>query len=404
MRNKRPIRGIIGFLCVFYIFASTLLIGATVYLDYVLPDEYQITTDGTLTLGEQINIVLNGISADTFAETRTVGASYQGVARYMGLLDIKPVEVKVVSKRMVVPCGTPFGIKMFTDGVLVVGLGDIEVNGEILSPAKDAGLKLSDIIIKVDGKEVMSNSDVARIISKSEGKPIPFEIIRRGAHQTVYVKGVKTEEGYKAGIWVRDSSAGIGTTTFYVPEDGSFGGLGHPISDVDTGEIMPLSSGEVVEVTINSVKRGSKGNPGELLGAFFSNHIKGKLLLNNETGVYGILNEPPCSHEPVEVAMRGEVVPGKATILATVMGNEPSSYEVVIESVNHTGVSPTRNMVIRITDPTLLNQTGGIVQGMSGSPILQNGKLVGAVTHVFVNDPTRGYGIFAENMLANCQK
>lgn len=208
-----------------------------------------------------------------------------------------------------------------------------------------------------------------------------------------------SENRYKLGAWVRDSSAGIGTMTFYDETSGIFGGLGHAVCDIDTGEILPLQSGEVVPVDINGVVKGVSGEPGELRGSFAKGETLGALTQNGETGVYGKLRNFTAQEERVEVAMKQDVHTGAAQIITTIDGSGPQYFDVELEKVHFNDSSPTRNIIVKITDEKLLEQTGGIVQGMSGSPIIQDGKLVGAVTHVFVNDPTRGYGIFAENML-----
>ncbi len=204
-------------------------------------------------------------------------------------------------------------------------------------------------------------------------------------------------------MWIRDSSAGIGTLTLYQPTTDVVAGLGHAICDVDTGEILPISSGDLVWANITGVIKGQSGAPGELIGEFTNKHI-GKVMINCEAGIYGIADKAPINAKSYPVAMRQEVRDGKATILCTVNGTEPKEYEIMIEKVNLSDSGTTKNMVIRVTDPELLEVTGGIVQGMSGSPILQDGKLVGAITHVFVNQPTRGYGIFAENMMDFAKK
>lgn len=206
-------------------------------------------------------------------------------------------------------------------------------------------------------------------------------------------------DGYKLGLWVRDSSAGIGTMTFYDPTTQVFGGLGHAITDVDTGEILPLGSGEIVSVDIEGAVKGQGGQPGELRGSFHTYDTIGSLEENRETGVFGVLTTPPEGGLLLPVALRQEVHTGPAQIYTTIDGRTPQLFDIEIERVNLTDANPTRNMVIRITDPELLTATGGIVQGQSGSPIVQDGRLVGAVTHVFINDPSRGYGIFAENMI-----
>lgn len=384
--------------------AITVLTAAAV-MAAKLPDEFLVEAGTKLLLSDKIKA---GTFQDTLSgkiiraeKTTDVGASYNTQLSMFGLIPIKDVKVSVVEERVLIPCGTPFGIKMFTDGVVVVGLTDIEVDKGMCNPAKDAGIKLGDVITKINGKKVTTNEDIASMVSSSNGKALTF-CIRRGNSEmeiTFVPVKAKSDNRYKAGIWVRDSSAGIGTVTFYDAQSGLFGGLGHPVCDIDTGEILPLMSGDVVGVTITDVTKGVPGLPGELKGSFNSSSVDGSLIVNTQTGIYGMLNASPSNHAPLPVALKQEIKEGKATILSTVDGTGPKEYNIVIEKVNMNDANPTKNLIIRITDARLLEKTGGIVQGMSGSPILQDNKLVGAVTHVFVNDPARGYGIFAENML-----
>ncbi len=318
-------------------------------------------------------------------------------------IPIKTVDVEVVEETQVIPCGTPFCVKIFTQGVVVVGMSDLKSNGKTVNPARSAGLKIGDVITSINGIQVNTNEEVAAIIEKSGGVPLSLSVLRSNMSFEVQITPVKADDGisYKAGLWVRDSSAGIGTLTFYNPEEHSFAGLGHGICDIDTGDLMPLLSGDIVSANISGIVKGEKGTPGELRGYFSNNNAIGNLSANIQTGVYGTMDQCPASNEPMTVAMKQQVVPGKAQILTTIQGNEPQYYDIEIESVNYNEDVPTKNMIVKITDPELLEKTGGIVQGMSGSPIIQNGMLVGAVTHVFVNEPEKGYGIFAENMLEN---
>ncbi|MBQ4538737.1 MAG: SpoIVB peptidase [Oscillospiraceae bacterium] len=378
------------------------LLTAVAVLDGMLPDRYYVTK------GQRFDFPPSrlNIKADGWANNLPDNLLSRAGNEYSLKLSlpcgavIKTVSVQVVEPDTVIPAGTPFGIKMFTDGVMVVGLSDIDLAGKNVNPAKNAGIKTGDIIISIDGKKVYYNEDVGEIVGVANGKAMQIKYIRDGNEKTTVLTPVKDENGsYRAGMWVRDSSAGIGTMTFYDPQSGCFGGLGHAICDVDTGEMMPLSSGEAVDVTITGVNRGSSGFPGELKGSFSSNKVIGELNKNDKTGIYGSCLTAPAQHKPVPIATRTELHPGEAQIYCTVSGNTPQSYDVMIEKVSLADSGSTKNMVVRITDPDLLQVTGGIVQGMSGSPIIQDGKLVGAVTHVFVNDPTRGYGIFIENML-----
>ncbi len=376
---------------------AAAVLAFTLTVSSAIPDQFSVVEGQGFAINSGLPI--STVSIDD--QGRKAGDSYQVDVKLMGVLPVKQVNVDVVEQTMVVPCGTPFGIKMFTQGVVVVGMSSVDAEGGSINPAKEAGIQEGDVLISIDGKKLNSNQDVSDIIEHCEGKTLDVELQRKNMTFHVDLTPVKSasEDCYKLGAWVRDSSAGIGTLTFYEPNTKVFGGLGHAICDVDTGEILPLSSGEIVSAVIGGVQPGKVGAPGELRGTFKSVSDMGILATNGETGVYGVLDSLPCQHEPVPVAMRQQVQSGPAQIMTTIEGEEPKTYDIEIEKINFDEDSPTRNMIVHITDPELLEKTGGIVQGMSGSPILQNGQLVGAVTHVFVNDPTRGYGIFAENML-----
>lgn len=369
------------------------------YTQSILPDHYYVAAGETLTINSALPITSQASRGSMPVEVYSAaGNSYNVDLRLPYGVEIKQVQVQVVDREMVVPGGTPFGIKMFTEGVIVVGMSDIASGGTSSNPAKTAGVRVGDIITAMDGNTVQTNEDVGRIVMASKGNPVRIDLERNGEPMTCQMQPVKSDDGvYRAGIWVRDSSAGIGTLTYYNPSTDVFAGLGHAICDIDTGDIMPLHSGEIVDVTITGVHRGTSGSPGELRGSF-TGDTTGELLINSQVGIFGTGGQPDTALEPVPLALRYEVVEGPATILCTLDDKGPQEYSISIEKVSIAENNPTKNMVIRVTDPRLLEKTGGIVQGMSGSPILQGGKLVGAVTHVFVNDPTRGYGIFAENM------
>lgn len=378
--------------------AIAMVQALTLYAQAVLPDYYYVAAGETLQIHAPVPIdtaqTKNSMPAEVYS---AAGNHYSLNLTLPGGIPIKQVQVQVVDREMVIPGGNAFGIKMFTEGVIVVGLSDVS-SGATRSPAKAAGVRVGDIILTMDGHQVQSNEDVGQIVSSSRGNPVDVELERAGARQTVQLCPVKSEDGvYRAGIWVRDSSAGIGTMTYYEPASGVFAGLGHAICDVDTGSIMPLHTGEIVDVSILGVNKGTSGAPGELRGAFLPK-TTGELRVNSQAGIFGLGAMPDRETEPVPLAMRHEVEEGPATIRCTLADNQVEEFSVQIEKVSITQESATKNMVLHVTDGRLLEKTGGIVQGMSGSPILQNGKLVGAVTHVFVNDPTRGYGIFAENM------
>ena len=385
--------------------ASALILGAVTVLSQQLPGRFSVVEGSALELQGAVAASDLSFAGDAQeVSALEAGSSYTASLKLMGLFPVKDVTVSVVEPTMVVPCGQPFGIKMFTDGVLVVGLSDVDTESGSYNPARSAGMKIGDVIISINGTAVTRTEQVAELVEQSEGKTMDFHIRRDNiAFDIKFVPAKSVNENrWKAGLWVRDSSAGIGTLTFYDPSSSVFGGLGHAVCDVDTGETLPLSSGEIVPARIYDVEKGESGSPGELRGGFEEGTL-GNLTVNGETGIYGTLEMFPDASECLPVAMKQQVKTGAAQILTTLDGTAPQLYDIQIKQVRYNDSSPTRNMVIEVTDSELLEKAGGIVQGMSGSPILQDGRLVGAVTHVFVNDPTQGFAIFAENMLKTAQ-
>ncbi|MCI8478275.1 MAG: SpoIVB peptidase [Oscillospiraceae bacterium] len=315
-------------------------------------------------------------------------------------LDAKIAAVGEVNR--VIPIGRAVGIKLFSDGVMVVGLSEVATSTGAESPAKSCGLREGDIITHINSVEVDSIESVQSVLQDLSGAKMSIRAVRgeKELQMTAQAVQCSTDGAYKLGAWIRDSMAGIGTVTFYDPASGVFGALGHGINDVDTALLMPLQSGSIMYAEVVDVKRGQNGTPGELHGAFQVSRDMGALYANTASGVFGLLtDETLAGTQPVEVAARREVRVGEAVILSNIAGEQVEEYAVEITHVYPENSGDTRNLMIKVTDPRLLEATGGIVQGMSGSPILQNGRLVGAVTHVLVNDPTEGYGILAENML-----
>lgn len=301
-----------------------------------------------------------------------------------------------------VPMGHTTGIKLFSDGVMVVGLTGVETAAGQVSPGEQAGIAQGDVIQKINGKTVKSNEQLKAMIASAEGKEIQMDISRNGEAVSVKLTPVKDMQGeFKAGIWIRDSMAGIGTLTFYDPTNNIFGALGHGICDSDTNALVPFGSGSLMESKVIDVKKGTPGNPGELVGDYNLQEDSGILFDNTDSGIFGNLNCEALvkGRKPIPVAKRDEIKVGPATILSNIEGDQVTEYSIEITRIFPDQGQDTKNMMIKVTDAKLIEKTGGIVQGMSGSPILQNGKLVGAVTHVLVNDPQKGYGILIENMI-----
>ena len=297
--------------------------------------------------------------------------------------------------RELVPVGETIGVKLFSDGVLVIGFSDGE------SAAKKCGLKEGDIITALGGAEVDTIEQLQSLLNEGGGSAALT--VRRGSRTlTLNAAPQRDESGvYRLGAWVRDSMAGIGTMTFYDPQSGVFGALGHGVTDVDTGKLLPLDHGSIMGASVKAVKKGESAAPGELKGDFDLTRDCGTLYANTDQGLFGTLAREDAANirqQALPVARRDEVKTGPATILSTVSGSETREYDVEIEKIC-TLNGETRNFLLRVTDEALLARTGGVVQGMSGSAVLQNRKIVGAVTHVLVDDPTKGYGIFIENML-----
>ncbi len=332
------------------------------------------------------------------------GSAFDVDLKMFGIIPFSSVRIEVVDEMHVAVLGQPFGIKLYTEGVLVIELGSVETADGKRSPAKSAGLRTGDYIRTANGAPINCNEDLSAIVADSGGKPIRLEILRSGKKQyrTVTPAFSQEKSAYCIGLWVRDSTAGIGTLTFYSPSGKAVCGLGHGICDDDTGTLMTVDSGEMVTAKIVGVRKGKNGEPGELKGNL-GNETLASITANSDSGIFGTAKGNIPVSTLTEVALKQEVRNGKAQILCTVDGDTPKLYRCTVKKRSSDYRSATRNMTVTVTDPELLKKTGGIVQGMSGSPIIQNGKLIGAITHVLVDDPTTGYAIFAENMLKTAQ-
>ncbi len=313
--------------------------------------------------------------------------------------------VPVVAEKVLVPGGQSVGVKMDVRGVLIVGLEEIEgKSGKAINPGLLSGLQIGDIIMEINGTEVYHADEVQSIVNEVKDT-VKLKIKRNGEIMNISINPVESgEDGlYKLGVWVKDKTAGIGTLTYYDPSNSTFGALGHGIVDPETNSILSVETGLLLESQVREVEEGKSGEPGEIKGIFYhSDDPLGSLERNSEFGVFGVSYHPienPLYEKPLAVGTKDQVRLGKAYILSTLSNNEIKRFEIEIEQIEDQDAPADKSMVIRVTDKELLDESGGIVQGMSGSPIIQDDRIIGAVTHVFVNNPSRGYGVFIEWML-----
>lgn len=316
------------------------------------------------------------------------------------LIPLKNIDVNVIPKTTVVPMGNAIGMKLYTAGVLVVGMSEIEGK----KPYENSGIKEGDRIIQINQNQIDNTDDLMKAVNKSDGNNIYIKYVRDEKTITTSIKPLKNSSNeYKIGLWVRDAAAGVGTLTFYEPSSGMFATLGHGIMDIDTAELIKIANRELVTTNILSINKGTKGNPGEIRGTIEAGHTIGSISKNTKFGVFGTINKTPylntSNTNEVQVALREEIKTGKALIICELENGKKEYYDIEIQRIFISNNKDNKSMLIKVTDKKLLEKTGGIIQGMSGAPIIQNGKFVGAVTHVLVNDPTIGYGVFADIML-----
>ena len=351
-----------------------------------------VLSSGDQRLGDVTNVTPNKTGSATLSLS------------LLGLVPVKSVSVKVQPERVLVPGGQAIGVALKTDGVMVVGTSDLGGPGGE-SPARLAGVKPGDIILSVDGVKVQDKTHLAAMANAAKGKSMRLSLLRgQRAMELSLTPKLDAQSGtYRMGIWARDSTAGVGTLSFYDPATNRYGALGHAISDIDTGVTLPVAEGSILQSTVVGIRRGERGTPGEIQGSFLRDRVVlGDIRVNNSFGIYGAAHAAlPSALYPhgLPVASQINVHTGPATILTTLDGGGVKEYAVEITRVARQSGASQKSMTVRVTDPALLEKTGGIVQGMSGSPIVQDGHIVGAITHVFVNDPTQGYGVFIEWML-----
>lgn len=323
---------------------------------------------------------------------------------FLGLIPIKSVDITKVDDIEVIPGGNCIGVKLSSKGVLVVGYTDITLDsGETVKGASQkSGIEIGDIILKINEKDIETSKELIKALHSLKSNKVSLKILRKEKEMDIPVSLMEVKNEYKLGLWIRDTTSGVGTMTFYDEKTKTFGALGHPVTDSDTNESFKISEGSLVNSSIISVKRGEKGSPGELKGVFIDDKNSiGQINKNTECGIFGSYKKCDSffKKKPIKIALRDEIKLGEASILTTVDESGPKEFKIEIEKLFIQNEKGPKSMVIRITDEELLRETGGIVQGMSGSPIIQDGKIIGAVTHVLINKPEVGYGIYIDWML-----
>ena len=323
---------------------------------------------------------------------------------FLNTFKIKTVEADIIPKTKVVPIGETIGLKLYTNGVLVVGMSEVkDINNERVKPYINSNIEEGDMIVEVNGTPITSTTDLTQTINSSNGEEIVIKYIRNdNEYEENFTPIQISDNEYKLGLWVRDTAAGIGTISFYEPTTKKFAALGHGILDIDTKSLISIANGEITTANILSIIKGEKGIPGEIRGSLIGQTSIGAIAKNTSIGIYGILNNLghfSIKNEEMEIGLRDEIQIGKATMICSLENNQKKEYEIEIQKMYINNNTDNKSMIIKITDKELLDKTGGIIQGMSGSPIVQNGKLIGVLTHVLVSDPSRGYAIFADMMI-----
>ncbi|MDD3570947.1 MAG: SpoIVB peptidase [Lachnospiraceae bacterium] len=365
-----------------------------------LYNEENIIVSGMETKPVKENIVID-LNKTTIVTPTREGTAKAEISAFG--IPLKTVSVNIIPQTKVITCGKVVGVVMKTEGVMVLGTGSVKKeDGKVAKPSEGI-IKTGDIIISCNGATVTEKEELKDAVSSTDGNALNLEVKRNDNLMDLEVIPVQNEFGeYKIGAWVRDSTQGLGTVTFIEPQSGKFAALGHGVYDVDTKELIPVAEGVVTLSELSGVNKGESGEPGEIIGMLDKENIVGDVLTNTSSGIFGTMNADGIKSldgEELEIGLMQDVTEGNATIRSDVIDGEVKDYTINIESISRFGTSADKGMVIRVTDDRLIDKTGGIIQGMSGSPIIQNGKLVGAVTHVFVNDAKKGYGIFIENMI-----
>lgn len=363
--------------------------------------------------GMQIKINAETLETASASNTNVINQKPGKATMQVSLFDnikLKDVDIDILPKTKVIPVGSIAGVKLYTNGVLVVGMSEIEgIDNKKYKPYENTGIKEGDTITQINNVEINSTEELMQIVNQTQGNPVKIKYIQQEETKECSIEPIETvSHNYKIGLWVRDSAAGVGTVTFYNPANKTFGALGHGITDIDTEELINIASGEFITTRILNITKGESGNPGKIQGTVENQQNIGKISKNSKFGIYGTVENLSSlnidTSKEMEVALRDEIQQGKATILCSLDNQKIEEYEIEIEKIYKENNYNNKSMQIKVTDPKLLEKTGGIIQGMSGSPIIQNNKFIGAVTHVLVNNPQEGYAVFGDIMIKQAKE
>lgn len=353
--------------------------------------------------GKDCNSVL---ASNNFGNSQNEAYSVSNVnVKLFDIFNVKDINLNIIEQTTVIPVGQISGLKLYTSGVLVVGMSEIKsIDNQKYKPYENSGIEEGNRILKINDIEISDTQNLQEIVNNSNGNEIQIEYAKNNEIYNTSITPIKYIDGtYKLGLWVRDTAAGIGTLTFYEPSTGNFAALGHGIEDIDTGELVEISNGEFLTTKILSIIKGTKGNPGKVQGTIENQKTIGNIYKNSNLGIYGTLSNLEGVKldfaKEIPVAKREEIKVDKAYIYCSLDGEKAKEYEIKIQNIYLNNNSDNKSMLIKVIDENLINQTGGIIQGMSGSPIIQNGKFIGAITNVLVNDPTQGYAVFGDIMI-----
>ncbi len=399
------------FIMILLVFFLSIIYIYTLVIENI-PNELVVFEGENISIKTLLGLSIKGENLETIETSSSqgnkisekIGTSSIEVSLFDNI-ELKNIELSVLPKTTVIPVGNIAGVKLYTNGVLVVGMSEIEgKDSKKYKPYENTGITEGDTIVKINEKQIDSTNDLIRTVNMSQGKDIEIEYIHQQETKECSITPVQTGNNeYKLGLWVRDSAAGVGTVTFYEPSTKTFGALGHGITDIDTNELINIASGEFITTRILNITKGESGIPGKIQGSIENQKNIGLISKNTKFGIYGKVDNLSSltidTSREMEVALRDEIKPGKATILCSLDNEKPEEYEIEIETIYKENNYDNKSMKIKVTDEKLLEKTGGIIQGMSGSPIIQNGKFIGAITHVLVNNPQEGYAVFGDIML-----